>query len=194
VALTQRSALRIVEADPRHLDLQRLVPLIAAGDETAFARFHDATSGLLFGLLLLSLGDTAMADKVLFEVFAEVRQHVARCNKNHLLIWLITIAHRQALEHLCSTSEDRQFASSVGLTDSRVSGPAYSFGVSRSTHRRLVIATLDVLSPLQQKMIELAYFSRMTPRAIAMQLQQPLDTVTTDLQNGISQLYNLFKN
>lgn len=43
-------------------------------------------------------------------------------------------------------------------------------------------------------MIELAYFSRMTPRAIAMRLRQSPDTVKTGLQYGISQLYNLFKN
>lgn len=196
LALTQRSALRIVEAGPRTLDLECLVPLIVAGDKTAFARFYDHTSGLIFGLLLLSLGDTAMADKVLFEVYAEVRQHAARFNKNqdNLLIWLITIAHRHALEHLCSSSEDRQFALSVGLAGLGGSGRARSFSISKSAHRKLVAATLDVLPPFERVMIELAFFSRMTPRVIAMQLGQSPDTVRTGLQNGISQLYNLFKN
>lgn len=196
MAQTQRSALRIVEAGPRTLNLECLVPLIAAGDESAFARFHDATSGLVFGLLLLSLGDTALADKILFEVYAEVRQHATRFNKNqdNLLIWLVTIAHRRALEHLCSSTEDRQFALSVGLAGSRASGRARSFSISKSAHRKLVASTLDVLPPLKRKMVELAFFSRMTPRAIAMQLRQSPDTVRTGLQDGISKLYNLFKN
>ena len=56
MALAQRSALRIVDGGPRNLDLEGLVPSIAAGDEPAVARFYDATSGLLFGLLLLILG------------------------------------------------------------------------------------------------------------------------------------------
>jgi hypothetical protein len=43
-------------------------------------------------------------------------------------------------------------------------------------------------------MIELAYFSRMTPGAIAVKLRQSPDTVKTGLQYGISQLYKLFKN
>jgi len=131
----------------------------------------------------------------LFEVYAEIRQHAPRFHKNpdNLLIWLITITHRRALERLCSTSEDRQFALSVGLTGSRDSGLVRSVGVSKSRHRKLIVATLDVLSPLEQKMIALAYFSRMTPRAIAMQLRQPPNIVTTGLQHGISQLYNLFK-
>jgi RNA polymerase sigma-70 factor (ECF subfamily) len=195
VALAQRSTLGIVDGGPRSLDLEGLVPSIAAGDEPAVARFYDATSGLLFGLLLLILGDTAAAEEVLLEVYAEVREHAARFDKNHesLLAWLITIAHRCALEHLCSGSEDRQFAISVGLAGPG-SGQARRFGISKSAHRRLVGATLAALSPAERKMIELAYFFRMTPRAIAMRLRQSPDTVKTGLQYGISQLYNLFKN
>jgi len=195
VALAQRSALRIVDRGPRSLDLEGLVPSIAAGDEPAVACFYDATSGLLFGLLLLILGDTASAEEVLLEVYAEVRQHAARFDKNHesLLAWLITIAHRRALEHLCSSSGDQQFAISVELAGPG-SGQTRRFGISKAAHRRLVGATLDALSPAERKMIELAYFSRMTPRAIAMRLRQSPDTVNTGLQYGISQLYNLFKN
>ena len=195
MAQTQ-TTLRMVEAGPRRLDLECLVPLIAAGDDSAFARFYDATSGLIFGLLLLSLGDTTMADKVLLEVYAEVREHATRFNKNedNLLIWLVTIAHRRALENLCSSSEDQQFASLVGLAGSSASGRARSFSISKSAHRKLVASTLDVLPTLERKMVELAFFSRMTPRSIAMQLRQPPDKVRASLQNGISHLYNLFKN
>lgn len=196
MSLAQRSALQIVEAGSRNLDLEWLVRSVGDGDEAAFARFYDATSGLLFGLLLLSLGDTAMADKVLSEVYSEVRQHASRFDENHdkLLTWLVVIAHRRALEHLYSSSEDQQFAISVGLTVSPGSGHARRFGISKSAHRKLVVATLDVLSPAEQKMIHLAYFSRMTPSAIGVHLRQSPDIVKDGLQKGISQLYNLFKN
>lgn len=66
MGLAQRSGLRIVDGGPRNLDLEWLVPSIAAGDERAVARFSDATSGLLFGLLLLILGDTTTAEEVLW--------------------------------------------------------------------------------------------------------------------------------
>ena len=196
MGLAQRSGLRIVDGGPRNLDLEWLVPSIAAGDERAVARFYDATSGLLFGLLLLILGDTTTAEEVLLEVYAEVRQHAARFDRNHesVLTWLITIAHRRALEHLCSSSEDQQFAVSVGLAGPSGSGQTRRFGIGKSAHRRLVGATLDGISPAEQKMIELAYFSRMTPRAIAMKLRQSPDSVKAGLHYGISQLYKLFKN
>ena len=161
MGLAQRSDLRIVEGGPSNLDPEWLVPSIAAGDEPAVARFYDATSGLLFGLLLLILGDTTTAEEVLLEVYAEVRQHAVLFDRKdeNLLKWLITIAHRRALEHLCSSSADRQFAVSVGLASPPSTGQALRFGISKSAHRRLVGATLDALSPSEQKMIELAYFS-----------------------------------
>ena len=194
LGLAQRSGLD--EEAPGDFDPQWLVPSIAAGNEPAAARFSEATSGLLFGLLLLILGDTTVAEEVLLEVYAEVRQHAALFDRNDesLLTWLVTITHRRALEHLCSTSEDRQFVVSVGLASPPVAGRARRFGVSKSAHRKLIGATLDALSPAEQRMIELAYFSRMTSGAIAMKLRQSPDSVKTGLQYGISQLYKLFKN
>ena len=198
MALARRSAanLRIVEGGPRSLELETLMPSIAAGDEHAFARFYSATSGLLFGLLLLILSDTATAEAVLLKVYAEVREHAARFDQSResILTWLVIIAHRHALEHLCSSSGDRQFLVSVGLAVPPGSSQLRRFGISKSAHRRLVGATLDAISPAERKMIELAYFSRMTPRAIALKLRQSPDNVKTGLQYAISQLYNLFKN
>src|SRR5688572_22940521 len=99
MGLATRTALRIVRAASRDLNPEALIPSIAAGDEAAAARFTEATSGLLFGLLLRILSDTATADEVLLEVYDEVRDHAVSFEKNgdNLLTWLITIAHRRAL-------------------------------------------------------------------------------------------------
>ena len=196
MSLAQRQALRIVDGGPRSLFSEGLVPSIAAGEELAAACFYEATSGLLFGLLLLTLNDTTTAEAVLSEVYVEVRQHAASFDKNHegLLTWLITIAHRRALEHLCSNSRDQQFAISVGLARPLAARQTRRFAISKSAHRRLVGATLDDLSAGERKMIELAYFSRMTPRSIAMKLRQSPETIKVGLQHGVSQLYKLFKN
>jgi RNA polymerase sigma-70 factor (ECF subfamily) len=195
VAVAQRSVLRIVNCRPRNLDLDGLISSMAAGDESALARFHDATGGLLFGLLLLILGETSTAEEVLAEVYAEVTQRASQFDQNQetLLTWLVTIAHRHALERLCSSNADQSFLISVGLAVPLNPGRLRRFGISRGAHRRLVSATLNALSPVEQKMIELAYFSRMTPLEVGMRLRQSPDTVKTGLQNGISQLYNLFK-
>ena len=195
-ALAQRASPRIEEAGLRGLDPEGLVPWIAAGYEPAIRRFYDATSGLVFGLLLLILGDTEKADEVLVEVYVEVKDRAARFDKNHdsLLTWLITIAHRHALEHLFLSTGDQQFAVSIGLASPPGRSRARRFGISRPAHRRLVDAALSGLSPAERKMIELTYFSQMSSRAIANKLQESQDAVRTGLQHGILQLYHLFKN
>lgn len=196
MASAQRNVLGFANTSRRELALDELVPSIAAGDTRASATFYDATSGLLFGLLLLILGDTKTAEAVLQEVYTEVREHAAHFDKNRdsLLIWLITISHRRALEHMCSNSADQQFVISVGLADPHASSQTSSFVISKSAHRRLISATLSSLSPKERRIIELAYFSRMTSDAIALKLEQPHETVETGLRYGVSRLYNLFKN
>ena len=191
-----RAALKIVDAGPRSLYPEALVQSIAAGEEPALARFYDATSGLLFGLLLLILNDTRSAEAVLLEVYAEVKKRAASFDNSRegLLIWLITIAHRRALEHLCSSSRDQQFAISVGLARPQGSHLDRRFTISKSAHRRLIGGTLDDISATERKIVELAYFSRMTPRTIALKLRQSPESITVSLQHGISQLYKLFKN
>jgi len=193
-SVAQRSTLRIVQKVPRIPNPEALVKAIEAGDEKAFARFYEVTSGLLFGLLLRILGETSTADEVLLEIYAEVRQHAAQFDKDRegLLAWLITITHRRALEHLCSSTEDQQFLVSVGLAKAPDSGRARRFSISKSAHRRLVNGTLNALSPAEQKIIELTYFSRMTPLGIATELRQTPDAVRTGLQYGVSHLHKLF--
>ncbi len=194
VGLAQRIKPETVDACS--LNLEALVCSIAAGDELAEVRFYNATSGLVFGLLLLMLSDNATADKVLLEVYGEVRHQAARFDKTdqNLLTWLITIAHRRALENLCSKTEDRQFVVSIGLAGRQRSGVNGGFAINKAAHRRLVGWMLDGVSLVERKMIELAYCSRMTPRAIALELGQSPATVNNGLQSGIAQLYRLFKN
>ena len=196
MGLAHRLALRAVETRPSVPAPETLLRAIAAGDSTAVTRFKAATSGLLFGLLLRILGDTATADKVLLKVYDEVRHHAAGFEKNSdsLLTWLITITHRRALEQLCSSKEDQQFLISVGLATALRSGPVQKVAIRKSAHRRLVGATLSSLSPVERKIVEMAYFSGMTPLAIAAKLDQSPEVVKTGLQCGILGLYNLFGN
>ena len=129
-------------------------------------------------------------------MYDEVRHHAAGFEKNSdsLLTWLITITHRRALEQLCSSKEDQQFLISVGLATALRSGPVDRVEIRKSAHRRLVGATLRSLSPLERKIVEMAYFSGMTPLAIAAKLGLSQEVVKTGLQCGILGLYNLFRN
>jgi RNA polymerase sigma-70 factor, ECF subfamily len=66
--------------------------------------FLRATNGLVFGLLLRILENTQAAEEVLAEVYDEVSRRAPLFSKQNErpLTWLILIAHRRAIERLCT--------------------------------------------------------------------------------------------
>src|SRR5262245_24847656 len=87
IALAQR---RPAEGEPRlfpespmsssgsSVDLKALVARSAAGDQSAFAALYDATSAVVFGLALRSLGSRAEAEEVATDVYLQVWKDATR--------------------------------------------------------------------------------------------------------------------
>jgi len=172
----------------------KLLPWVARGDEAAYRLFFEATNGLLFGLLLRILGHTQIAEEVLAEVYEEVRRRAARFSKQNErpLTWLILIAHRRAIERLCSqlTANSQAFNKTRGKTKSTTI-PVSSINITEQ--RRLVRATLEAIPPLQHRMIELAFFSGMTSLEIAKELGKSPTEVEGGIRYAMLQLFGLFK-
>lgn len=168
-----------------------LVQFIARGDRAAYRVFFEATNGLLFGLLLRILGHTQTAEEVLSELYEEVRQKAARFGKQNErpLTWLILMAHRRAIERLCSqlTSEN------LSKTGKPKSTNAGNSSINITEQRRLVRAALEAIPPLQHRMVELAFFSGMTNLEIAEELGQSVQAVEDGVRYAMLQLFVAFK-
>lgn len=175
-----------------HLDTT-LLPWLARGDEEAFRLFFDATNGLLFGLLLRILGHTQIAEEVLSELYEEIRHRASRFGQQNErpLTWLILMAHRRAIEHLCQELTRRRERLDTGTrkTNSNVRASC----ISITEQRRLVRAVLEAIPPLQHQMIELTFFSGMNSREIAKKLGLTPQAVEDGLRNSILQLFGVFK-
>jgi RNA polymerase sigma-70 factor (ECF subfamily) len=74
----------------------------ALGDEAAFATLYDQTCVRLFGLVLRILKDSVSAEQVTQEVYLHVWEHSARydVDRGSALAWVITTAHRAAVDRL----------------------------------------------------------------------------------------------
>jgi RNA polymerase sigma-70 factor (ECF subfamily) len=189
VQLSRKPALSLVRSQHSTGDtVGTLLPWIARGDEAAFRVFFEATNGLLFGLLLRILGHTETAEEALSELYEEVRRRAAHFGKQNEtpLTWLILIAHRRAIERLCSQlpRNGETLRTSAGKSTS---------SINITEQRRLVRAALHAIPPLQHRMIELAFFSGMTNPEIAKEVGQSPAAVEEGIRYAMLQLFGLFK-
>jgi len=176
-----------------HLDTTP-VTWLARGDEVAFRVFFEATNGLLFGLLLRILGHTQTAEEVLSELYEEVRERSARFGKQNErpLTWLILMTHRRAIEHLCRnlTRRTERLTARGGKNHTPIVAGSF---INITEQRRLVRSALEAIAPLQERMIELAFFSGMTNLQIANTLGLPPEAVEDGVRRAMLQLFDVFK-
>ena len=78
----------------------RALARAAVGDQRAFAELYDLLSARVFGLILRVLVDRSQSEEVLQEVFLEIWQSAGRFapNKGQGRSWVLTIAHRRAVD------------------------------------------------------------------------------------------------
>ena len=90
--------------------LADLLRRCARGDEAAFAELYDATSRRLFGLVLRIVRDHAMSEEVTQEVYLDIWRTSARFDpsRGSALSWMMTIAHRTAVDRVRSSEAARR--------------------------------------------------------------------------------------
>jgi RNA polymerase sigma-70 factor, ECF subfamily len=189
-----KTASSSVSAQQTSSETANLIRWIASGDETAFRLFHDATNGLLFGLLLRILGHTQTAEGVLLELYEEVRQNAARFGKQNEgpLTWLIFIAHRRAIECLC-----RRLTAQTAISGKIAAGtksPSLRHSpINITKQRRLIRSAIDSIPNSQRLMIELAYFSGMNNLEIALRIGESPEAVEHGIRSAMLQLFSIFR-
>lgn len=87
-----------------------LLVRVADGDQRAFSDLYDLLSSRVFGLILRVLVNRSQSEEVLQEVFLEVWQSAGRFapNKGQGRTWVLTIAHRRAVDRVRASQSDRK--------------------------------------------------------------------------------------
>jgi RNA polymerase sigma-70 factor, ECF subfamily len=184
-------AIDTVEASERDLDLVSLVRQVATGDQSALAALYDATNRLIYSLVLRVLGDMSSAEEVLIDVYTQVWRQAASydANRGAPLAWMATIARSRAIDRLRSGWQDRHRKEPLevlGAVPANAASPEES--AAASERQTLVREALNVLTPEQRQVIELAYYSGLSHSEIAEKLNQPLGTVKTRTRLGMMKL------
>ncbi len=171
-------------------DLAELLRASARGDEAAFADLYDATSRRIFGLVLRVVRDHAMSEEVTQEVYLDIWRHCARFDaaKGSPLSWLMTIAHRAAVDRVRASeaSRRRDDAHAVKHQDRDFDTTAESAHASLEAQR--VRRALSTLTDAQRSAVELAYLGGYTHTEVARLLDLPLGTAKTRIRDGLIRL------
>jgi RNA polymerase sigma-70 factor, ECF subfamily len=167
-----------------------LLVRIAAGDDGAFGTLYDMLAPRVFGLILRVLVDRAQSEEVLQEVFLEVWQSAGGFapNKGQGRSWVLTIAHRRAVDRVRSAQAAGDRDVRAGLRELHTTPAGVDEQVELKIESRRVARALGALPDPQREALTLAYFGGYSQSEIAALVGAPLGTVKTRMRDGLSRL------
>lgn len=171
-------------------DLDALLVSTATGDQRAFSVFYDHTASRVLGLIRRVLIDAAQSEEVAQEVFLEAWQSASRFdpNKGRAMTWIMTMAHRRAIDRIRASQASRDRDTAVGIRDLPTAYDQVAETVEiRVEHERVEVA-MATLSEAQRQAITLAYYGGLSQSEVAAELGIPLGTAKTRLRDAMIRL------
>jgi len=167
-----------------------LLVRVADGDQRAFSELYDLLSSRVFGLILRVLVNRSQSEEVLQEVFLEVWQSAGRFapNKGQGRTWVLTIAHRRAVDRARASQSSADRDVRVGMRDLGVSHDSVAEQVELSIEGGKVVAALATLPDPQREALVLSYYGGYSQSEIAVLIGAPLGTIKTRMRDGLSRL------
>ncbi len=171
-------------------EMSELFILVQRGDQAAFSRFYDALAPRVFGLILRVIADHAQSEEVTQEVFLHAWQQAGTFepSRGSVRSWLLTIAHRRAVDRVRSSQSSGERDRKIGARDIEVAFDVVVEGVQQLDARERVVAALNTLTPVQRECVVMAYYDGCSQREIAKTLGVPIGTVKTRIRDGVIRL------
>lgn len=171
-------------------DLVELIGRVAQGDQDAFGSVYDAVVGPVFGLVRTVLRDPAQSEEVAQEVLVEVWRNASRYRpeKGAPMAWIMTLAHRRAVDRVRSAQAASDREHRAALLDHTPAFDEVTEQVETRLEREQVRRCLRTLTELQRQSVTLAYYRGLTYREVAELLALPLGTVKARLRDGLIRL------
>ncbi|MDN7121075.1 ECF RNA polymerase sigma factor SigK [Nocardioides sp. ChNu-153] len=170
--------------------LGSLLRLSCRGDEQAFAALYDATSARVHGLVLRVVRNPSQAEEVTQEVFLEIWRTASRFDpeRGSALSWLMTIAHRKAVDRVRSAEAATRRDTSYHQQSQGVDHDATAEAAHSSIEAQRVRSALGALTAVQHEAVQLAYFGGYTHTEVAAMLDLPVGTAKTRIRDGLIRL------
>ncbi len=169
---------------------EELLLRAARGDREAFGQLYDRLAGRVLGVIRKVLRDPSYSEEVTQEVFTEAWRKANRFDpgKSRATTWLLTMAHRRAIDRVRSEQASRDRAGEVGREEHERPFDQVAGRVGTSLEHEQLRAALDELTDLQHEAIQLAYYRGCTYREVSELLDAPPGTIRTRIRDGLIRL------
>lgn len=176
--------------DATAVDLDGLLAQTATGDQAAFSALYDNTAARVLGLVRRVMIDPAQSEEVTQEVFLEIWQSAPRFdpNKGRASTWIMTMAHRRAIDRIRSAQASRNRDRAVGIRDLPTAYDQVAETVEVRVEHERVEQAMSKLSDAQREAVTLAYFGGYTQSEVAEMLGIPLGTAKTRMRDAMIRL------
>lgn len=187
-----------METDPAEstADDIALLQRVARGDRQGLEELYDKFCNVLFTVAFRVLNDQQATEDVLQDVFIQIweKAPLYDSSRGKPLTWAITLTRNKAIDQLRSIQRRSRLADNAEREYRALEefdGPSAFELVASGESGRLVREALRTLSPENQEVIELAFFSSLTQAEIAERLQQPLGTVKARIRRALMKLRDI---
>jgi RNA polymerase sigma-70 factor, ECF subfamily len=168
-------------------DLDALLRRVAQRDVEAFAAFYDNTRARVFGMVARVLRDPGYSEETTQDVYLQVWNNASGYDPTagSPLAWLMTLAHRRAVDRVRSEQAASQRESRYGAATVDVPADQVAEAVIHLDERRQVTACLDSLTDVQRECIQLAYYEGLTYSQVSTRLASNLATIKSRMRDAI---------
>jgi RNA polymerase sigma-70 factor (ECF subfamily) len=172
------------------VSLNDILSRVAEGDQAAFGELYDQIAPRVLGLVRRLLKDFAQSEEVTQEIFLEIWQNAKRYdpNKGGASTWILTMAHRRAVDRIRSSQSTRDRDTKIGIRDFETEYDSVSETVEVTIESERVKKAMSRLTELQRQAVSLAYYGGYSHSEVATMLSVPIGTVKTRLRDGMIRL------
>jgi RNA polymerase sigma-70 factor, ECF subfamily len=173
-------------------DLDALLRRVARRDADAFAAFYDHTRARVYGLIIRVLRDAGYSEETTQEVYLEVWRTADAYDsaKGSALSWLMTMAHRRAVDRVRAEQAASQRESRYGAANVESSSDVVADSAIAGDERRRVAECLGGLTDAQRQCIEMAYYGGLTYAEVSQRLAANLSTIKSRMRDALRALRN----
>lgn len=190
-AVVERIGYRSMTGPPRlSSDLDALLRRVARRDPDAFAAFYDHTRTRVYGLVVRVLRDSGYSEETTQEVYLEAWRTAGSYDpgKGSALSWLLTMAHRRAVDRVRSEQAAGQRESRYGAANLDPPNDVVADSAIASDERRRVSECLDGLTDAQRQCIQMAYYDGLTYLEVSRRLSANLSTIKSRMRDALRSL------